>query len=152
MQPANASHAAATGAPAAADAKRTSACNDLSIGAGTSREGAEAASGDGALDGLYLDFVRFHPLGMTQSENLELRRLAAMCGALREAALVPRVTHVLVGATVRPCTWPHAGMLVPIEFQSHVHACVCVRVHVCVHVCVRVCACVCVCMCVYVCL
>ncbi|KAL6765523.1 hypothetical protein V8C86DRAFT_2453652 [Haematococcus lacustris] len=47
---------------------------------------------------LFMDWVRFHAVGMSAQEALELRRLVCEGGAVREPALVGRVTHILVGS------------------------------------------------------
>ncbi|KAJ9518923.1 hypothetical protein QJQ45_026225 [Haematococcus lacustris] len=47
---------------------------------------------------LFMDWVRFHAVGMSAQETLELRRLVCEGGAVREPALVGRVTHILVGS------------------------------------------------------
>lgn len=51
---------------------------------------------------LFLDCVRYHCVGLTEGEVLEARKLAAEGGAICEPDLVPRVTHILVGAEATP--------------------------------------------------
>ncbi len=67
------------------------------LNAATAAHTTAAATGP-CSGGLYLDWVRLMPVGLSEAETHEVAHLLACSGAVRELSLSPCVTHVLVGS------------------------------------------------------